>query len=65
MHIAERVRTAIKALCIPTGSGTVTPSVSVGVFAVPTHVESITAALHIAGPSLAKAKRAGKDMVAN
>jgi diguanylate cyclase (GGDEF)-like protein len=67
IHIAERVRTVINTLRIPAGTGnvTVTPSVSVGVFVVPTHVESVREALQVATPFLLKAKSAGKNVVAN
>jgi diguanylate cyclase (GGDEF)-like protein len=65
IHIAERIRTVIDTLRIPMGTGTVTPSVSVGVFVVPTHVESFRGALQVATPFLLKAKCAGKKVVAN
>jgi transcriptional regulator with GAF, ATPase, and Fis domain len=59
------VRPAVSAVEVEAGSSPIKPSVSLGVFEVPFHVESVTDALKISRIPLKQAKDAGKNRVAS
>jgi diguanylate cyclase (GGDEF)-like protein len=61
--IGERIRSAAASVQIQTARGALTPSVSIGVFAVPHHIESVAHALRAASTSLKDAKRTGTNTV--
>jgi diguanylate cyclase (GGDEF)-like protein len=61
--IGERIRSAAASLQIRTADGDFMPSVSVGVFPVPRHVERVAHVLQAGTISLKRAKEAGKNTV--
>lgn len=63
VNIGERIRSAVASLQIRTANGVFVPSVSVGVFPVPRHVETVAEALQAGSTPLQRARTAGKNVV--